>query len=171
MRTCSTGSPKRLMEPASGRMSPVSIFIVVVLPAPFGPTNPNISPRRTSKLTSRTASTFLRKKPMRNVFCRFCAFRRISSFILSAVGRVGSVKITESDDCIPQIDRQVTLYLSVLGFHASSVLLGAFKSGAFIDAVAIEQTRESRAGIWIGRQQIEAKIGLFFAFCECHLRR
>jgi len=31
--------------------SPVSIFIVVVLPQPFEPTKPNISPRSMVKLT------------------------------------------------------------------------------------------------------------------------
>jgi hypothetical protein len=33
-----------------------SILIVVVLPAPFGPRKPKISPRPTWKLTPRTAS-------------------------------------------------------------------------------------------------------------------
>ena len=35
---------------------PQSIFIVVVLPAPFGPRKPNISPRLTSKLIRFTAT-------------------------------------------------------------------------------------------------------------------
>ncbi len=37
--------------------SVVSMRNVVVFPAPFGPRNPNISPRPTSMLTPRTAST------------------------------------------------------------------------------------------------------------------
>ena len=42
-----------------GAMSPVSILIVVVLPAPFGPRNPKTSPSSTSKLTPLTASHLL----------------------------------------------------------------------------------------------------------------
>src|SRR3954468_3093154 len=48
--------------PATPRLPPVgfasvqSMLIVVVLPAPFGPRNPNTSPGSTSKLTPRTAS-------------------------------------------------------------------------------------------------------------------
>ena len=42
-------------EKALGRMSPVSIFKVVVLPAPFAPRKPTISPGATSKLTACTA--------------------------------------------------------------------------------------------------------------------
>ena len=50
-------------------MRPVSILIVVVLPAPFGPRKPKISPRGTSKLTPCTASTRLpREEPAVNVF-------------------------------------------------------------------------------------------------------
>ena len=44
-----------LAVPAVGGKYPVSIFIVVVLPAPFGPRNPTISLFSTEKLTSRTA--------------------------------------------------------------------------------------------------------------------
>jgi hypothetical protein len=35
----------------------ISILIVVVLPAPFGPSSPKSSPSAISKLTPRTAST------------------------------------------------------------------------------------------------------------------
>ena len=35
----------------------ISILIVVVLPAPFGPSSPNSSPRSTANETPRTAST------------------------------------------------------------------------------------------------------------------
>ena len=45
---------------------------VVVLPAPSGPMRPNISPRRTSKLTSEAART----EPKRRV--RACALTRSS---------------------------------------------------------------------------------------------
>ena len=43
--------------PAVGRSSVVSIRRVVVLPAPFGPRKPTISPALTVRSTPRTAST------------------------------------------------------------------------------------------------------------------
>ena len=46
--------PQIATLPESGRINPVSIRIVVVLPAPFGPRNPKTSPARTSKDTSET---------------------------------------------------------------------------------------------------------------------
>ena len=42
-------------RPPSGRSEPVSIFMVVDLPAPFGPRNPRTSPRATEKLIPSTA--------------------------------------------------------------------------------------------------------------------
>src|SRR4051812_30608365 len=45
------------MAPSSGRVSPSIISSVVVLPAPFGPRIPNVSPASTSKETPATAST------------------------------------------------------------------------------------------------------------------
>ena len=61
----------RLARTAKRRRSlagsrPVSIFIVVVLPQPFGPTNPKISPRSMVKLTWSTAV----KSPNRRVRSR-----------------------------------------------------------------------------------------------------
>ena len=47
--------PAMLAVPAVGGNYPVSIFIVVVFPAPFGPRKPTISPRSTLKQTSLTA--------------------------------------------------------------------------------------------------------------------
>src|SRR5260221_12013488 len=47
-------------SPAVGRSRPVSIVMVVLLPAPLGPRNPKKRPRGTSKETSSTA-TFFRK--------------------------------------------------------------------------------------------------------------
>jgi len=43
------------MCPASGVSRPVSILMVVVFPAPFGPRNPNSSPSGTLKEISSTA--------------------------------------------------------------------------------------------------------------------
>jgi hypothetical protein len=41
--------------PAVGRMRPSSILIVVVLPAPFGPTNPQTEPAGMARSTPSTA--------------------------------------------------------------------------------------------------------------------
>ena len=48
-------------------MSPVSILMVVVLPAPFGPEEAEDLAASTSNDTPRTASTFLPEKGFRNV--------------------------------------------------------------------------------------------------------
>ena len=50
-------SPPTVTLPEVAGRKPVMIRRVVVLPAPFGPRNPRISPGATSKETSRTAST------------------------------------------------------------------------------------------------------------------
>ena len=53
---CVTGSiPSSVMLPAVGRSSVVSIWMVVVLPAPLGPRNAKISPAWTSNDTPSTA--------------------------------------------------------------------------------------------------------------------
>ena len=51
--------------PEVGISSVISILIVVVLPAPFGPSRPKSSPSWISKLMPRTASTST--EPRRNV--------------------------------------------------------------------------------------------------------
>ncbi len=57
-RASSTTSwPSTRAEPEVGISSVISILIVVVLPAPFGPSRPKSSPSAISKLTPRTAST------------------------------------------------------------------------------------------------------------------
>ena len=59
-RRASAGRTSRaltLTEPPIGFRSVVITRIVVVLPAPFGPSRPNTSPGATSKLTSSTART------------------------------------------------------------------------------------------------------------------
>ena len=60
-RLVSTGLSTRSMLqmemlPALGARLPVSICMVVVLPAPLGPSNPRTSPRRKVKSMSRTAA-------------------------------------------------------------------------------------------------------------------
>src|SRR5690606_5463716 len=48
--------PSSLIEPAAGRSNPLIVRKRVDLPAPFAPSNTTISPLRTSRLTSRSAS-------------------------------------------------------------------------------------------------------------------
>src|SRR5678815_5206520 len=57
MRTLVEGSPSSSMAPRLARISPIRIFIVVVLPEPFGPRNPKISPWPTEKETSERTVT------------------------------------------------------------------------------------------------------------------
>ena len=52
-----TSSPARRARPDVGCSSVQRILMVVVLPAPFGPRNPKISPAPTEKPMPRTAST------------------------------------------------------------------------------------------------------------------
>src|SRR6187401_1137368 len=47
--------PNTSITPLVGCSNPSSILIVVDFPEPFGPSNPNTSPRRTSKSTPSTA--------------------------------------------------------------------------------------------------------------------
>ena len=56
--------------PAVGSRSVMSILIVVVLPAPFGPSSPKSSPRSTSKLMPLTAWTSLVDRRLMPVFAR-----------------------------------------------------------------------------------------------------
>src|SRR5262245_46547200 len=69
-------------------MSPVSILIVVVLPAPFGPRNPKISPRFTSREMPRTASTLRPVNGLRNVFQSLSTERTMSVAIAGLSERV-----------------------------------------------------------------------------------
>ena len=56
--TASAGlMPNRLMVPASGRLSPRIMSMVVVLPAPFGPSRATTSPGAMWMSTPRTALT------------------------------------------------------------------------------------------------------------------
>src|ERR1044072_9032500 len=58
MRSCTFGSilrPKSEILPVSGAAMLTIIRIVVVFPAPFGPSNPKTRPARTDRLSSLTA--------------------------------------------------------------------------------------------------------------------
>jgi hypothetical protein len=50
-------NPSTRSEPLSGRRRPSQHSIVVVFPAPFGPTMPKISPCPTANVTPSTAAT------------------------------------------------------------------------------------------------------------------
>src|SRR5579859_1105137 len=50
--------PNITTRPAVGRIKPSNMRIVVVLPEPLGPRNPNTSPRMTSRCKSLTATSF-----------------------------------------------------------------------------------------------------------------
>src|SRR5947207_7300667 len=63
-RSRSRERPSMVTSPAVGRSRPVSILMVVLLPAPLGPRKPKKRPRGTSKERSSTA-TFLRKALVR----------------------------------------------------------------------------------------------------------
>src|SRR3954465_4055291 len=67
------GKPATLARPLVGRTNPRRSLMVVVLPAPFGPRSPKISPRRTSIERSMTARTFRPQNPTRKVFERCSA--------------------------------------------------------------------------------------------------
>ena len=53
--SCTISWPKIFAIPEVGDEIPVSMRIVVVLPAPLGPKNPKVSPAATEKLISLTA--------------------------------------------------------------------------------------------------------------------
>src|SRR6188508_807133 len=63
-RSFSREKPSIVTSPAVGRRRPVSILMVVLLPAPLGPRNPKNRPRGTSNEMPSTA-TFLRKALVR----------------------------------------------------------------------------------------------------------
>src|SRR6266540_4723185 len=62
------GASKMCAVPLVGKMSPISILMVVVLPAPFGPTKPKISPSETESVRSWTAWTRRLRNPTSNTF-------------------------------------------------------------------------------------------------------
>ncbi len=80
-RSRSSDRPRRLTLPPA-RAKPHTASMRVVLPAPFGPMRPTISPRWTSKETSSTAVT----PPYRTTMCR--SDRTVSS-VSAATGRLG----------------------------------------------------------------------------------
>src|SRR5579884_1539153 len=77
------GLPSTVAEPEVGKMSPSSILIVVVLPAPLRPRKPKISPSSTSRLRLLTATT--------SCFCQTSTYFLVRPWMEIAVAmRVGS---------------------------------------------------------------------------------
>ena len=66
-------------------MRPVSILMVVVLPAPFGPRKPKMSPCATSRLTSLTAWTFRPVNGLENVLARWSTRRMGGGVMVSGL--------------------------------------------------------------------------------------
>src|ERR1700755_3185621 len=92
---CAVGSsPSNSIWPLVGRRSVVSILIVVVLPAPFGPRKAKTSPRRTSNDTSSTAVS----SPKR--FTRFWTLiiREEITSLKRSTQHDASLKIPEGDE-------------------------------------------------------------------------
>src|SRR5713101_4673782 len=77
-----TSMPVTYACPSVGGISVVSILTIVVLPAPLGPSSPNTSPRRTSKLTLSTAVN---------------APKRLVSSLVCIAGDSGSIVPRKSD--------------------------------------------------------------------------
>lgn len=57
LRCVDREAPPTEIVPESGSKTPITILMVVVLPAPLGPKRPTISPGRTQKDTPSTAAT------------------------------------------------------------------------------------------------------------------
>src|SRR5215831_17239532 len=77
------GAARHITVPDSAGSNPLTTSSRVVFPAPFGPTNPRISPGRTEKLTSFSAMTL----PKRRDMCRTSITTR-DAMLLSAAGHL-----------------------------------------------------------------------------------
>ena len=69
-----SSTPSIEMRPAVGRINPASIRMVVVLPAPFGPSSATISPPWTDSDTSRTATRASNIRDRRSAMSLAAAF-------------------------------------------------------------------------------------------------
>src|SRR5712692_8955030 len=108
------------ISPAVGVMSPSSIWMVVVLPAPFGPSRPRISPCRMSNETPSTAV----KSPKRLV--RFRTWT-----IGSATARTGRLEekffeffVDVAGEALPVQDLAFVLGLAVMAPGAVGLPMG-----------------------------------------------
>src|SRR6266508_1727538 len=112
---CVVGSsPSSSSDPVVGRSRVVSILIVVVLPAPFGPRNAKISPGRTSNETSLTAVTVPNDLTTRStrMIGRSLTLRpgrgrfgRVDELVVVAHRQGGGRVVVDDDDRVPvQLD-------------------------------------------------------------------
>src|SRR5579863_7337248 len=124
--------PRTNASPLVGLARPRSILIEVLLPAPFGPRKPKISPRGTVKVKSRTAT--LPPKTLRK-FCvrtaklsswdrvNSCSFQRIGqSHCLAGISESGE-RINDSIFCP---DERVTRAASPGHAEQSAIRAGDF---------------------------------------------
>src|SRR5258708_32701599 len=92
------------MCPLVGYSRPRSNFTVVDLPEPFGPSRPNTSPCRTSKLTSSTAFALGRPQKSLNTFVRPRTAITTSEDCGTDVGDCSSVSAAALTPHFPLID-------------------------------------------------------------------
>src|SRR3954453_4829371 len=88
-----TSTPRTIARPPSGSRSPSRISTVVVLPAPFGPSSPKISPLATSKSMPATAwpSPYRLVRPRTRMTGPAPEVAVTASELLAEVGRDGRV--------------------------------------------------------------------------------
>src|SRR5256886_16764133 len=91
----SRSAPATVAVPAVGLSSVVSMRSVVVLPAPFGPRKPTISPSPTVRSTPRTASTVrlrlrnVRARPSASIIGILVSFLVVAARVVPVVRQLG----------------------------------------------------------------------------------
>src|SRR5437773_127151 len=86
-------TPRTRMVPLVGMSSVASIFIVVVLPAPFGPRSPKISPGSTTRSIPSTARNRSRLSGSRRTRCQIVRLPRSKILTRSLVSTAGTAVI------------------------------------------------------------------------------
>ena len=89
------GSPNSLTSPAPMCCKPKATRIIVVLPAPFAPTKPTISPGATARLTSRSANESLKSQ----LTCRMSK-RFVMKPPLSSVARIPHLRSNRASHAV-----------------------------------------------------------------------
>src|SRR5688572_5146581 len=134
-RSVSSGRPSIITSPAVGRSRPVSILIVVLLPAPLGPRKPKKRPRATLKVSPSTA-VFSRKTLVR-------PRTTIASGVTSDIGRSIShyPRTVLIDRFLPEYDWN-ELHSIEIGAAPAAVL-------AAVRAVTAEEIRLLGPLLWL----------------------
>src|SRR5580700_965286 len=121
------GWPRKLMLPASGASMPNSTFINVLLPEPFSPSSPRISPDRTSRSTLSLARSSPKQRTIPRIssseFTRAPPSTRIRrSMIQGAALRVrGAMRRTGMAATTgPQLDKSRSLPAAQLSLAAAA---------------------------------------------------